>query len=140
MENLECSYTDQRFRFGNLLPMTPSRFLTTISEDLYTFMDRSGFAMREERRQPRTAFVPVREPKIVDMDRKPVSDDPLPQYHQDDFSQDSVQYRMGQHVSHKLYGKGKITGISGFGQDMHLTVLFNDGTRKKLMAKFAKFE
>ena len=47
---------------------------------------------------------------------------------------------MGQSVNHKVYGRGRIVQISGFGDDMKLTVLFNDGTRKKLMAKFANFE
>ena len=30
--------------------------------------------------------------------------------------------------------------ISGFGDDMKLTVLFNDGVRRKLMAKFANLK
>ena len=55
----------------------------------------------------------------------------------DEFNQDVVQYRMGQHVVHKIYGPGKILSISGFGPDMRLTILFNDGIRKKLMARFA---
>jgi DNA helicase-2/ATP-dependent DNA helicase PcrA len=61
-------------------------------------------------------------------------------YDRDDFSQETVEFRMGQHVKHKIYGAGKIVSISGFGEDMKLSVLFNDGTRKKLMAKFANFE
>ena len=59
---------------------------------------------------------------------------------EEDFSQDTVEFRMGQFVNHKLYGRGRIVSISGFGEDMKLTVLFNDGSRKKLMAKFANFE
>ena len=47
---------------------------------------------------------------------------------------------MGQYVRHKSYGRGRILSISGFGDDMKLTVLFNDGVRRKLMAKFANFE
>ena len=58
----------------------------------------------------------------------------------EDFSQDTVEFRMGQYVRHKSYGRGRILGISGFGDDMKLTVLFNDGVRRKLMAKFANFE
>ena len=58
----------------------------------------------------------------------------------DDFSQETVQYRVGQHVLHKLYGQGEILSISGFGVDMRMTVLFNDGSRRRMMAKFADFE
>ena len=58
----------------------------------------------------------------------------------DDFSQETVQYRVGQHVLHKLYGQGEILSISGFGIDMRMTVLFSDGSRRRMMAKFADFE
>jgi DNA helicase-2/ATP-dependent DNA helicase PcrA len=71
---------------------------------------------------------------------EPASESQAPAYHHEDFSQETVQYRMGQHVVHKLYGKGKILNLSGFGEDMRMTVLFNDGVRRKLMAKFADFE
>ena len=47
---------------------------------------------------------------------------------------------MGQYVRHKTYGRGRIVSISGFGNDMKVVVLFNDGSRRKLMAKFANFE
>ncbi len=133
MESLECSHTDQRFRFGNVLPMTPSRFLASISQDLYTYIDKSAFFPREEfRAAPPTQ---VR----FNAQKQPVVNEHAQPFHHDDFSQDPVQYRMGQQVSHKLYGRGKIVNISGFGDDMRMTVLFQDGSRKKLMAKFADF-
>ena len=58
----------------------------------------------------------------------------------DEYSQETVEFRMGQIVTHKIYGRGRIVQISGFGDDLKLSVVFNDGTRKKLMAKFANFE
>jgi DNA helicase II / ATP-dependent DNA helicase PcrA len=152
MDTLECSYADQRFRFGNLLPMPPSRFLSAIPEDRFTFVDRSGFFAahaREERRQPRgfaaapdrRQWAPAGEgsppPRAFSQEAARKVAQPFPP---DDFSQDTVQYRMGQQVAHKIYGPGKIVNLSGFGDDMRMTVLFNDGSRRKLMAKFADFE
>jgi DNA helicase II / ATP-dependent DNA helicase PcrA len=138
MERLECSHVDYRWRFGDLLPGIPSRFLQSIPEELYTFRDRSvAFAspvyQSEKPRRPaeRTYGAPVRQQEPVRKAPKPVFDE---------FSQETVVYRMGQHVVHKSYGQGRIVQISGFGDDMKLTVLFNDGSRKKLMAKFANFE
>jgi hypothetical protein len=58
----------------------------------------------------------------------------------DDFSQETVHYRVGQHVVHHLYGQGEIVNLSGFGVDMHMTVKFSDGSRRRMMAQFAKFE
>ena len=147
MENLECSYTDQRFRFGNLLPMTPSRFLSSIPQDAFTFVDKSGYFA-----QPRAERHPTRDLSVAP-DRRRGADGHSPQafrqeppqtapqpFPVDDFSQDTVQYRMGQQVAHKIYGRGQIVNLSGFGDDMRMTVLFTDGSRRRLMAKFADFE
>jgi len=59
----------------------------------------------------------------------------------DEYSQEiEPNYRMGQAVVHKTFGPGKIVSVSGIGPDTKLTVLFSDGVRRKLLAKFAKFE
>jgi len=80
-------------------------------------------------------------PSLFDQtaDVTPSSRSSAPKY--DMFSQESEpQYRMGQVVVHKTFGQGKIVSISGLGPDTKLTVLFSDGVRRKLLAKFAKFE
>ncbi|MBN1128242.1 MAG: UvrD-helicase domain-containing protein [Chitinispirillaceae bacterium] len=136
-QTLECSHVDYRWRFGDLIPGYPSRFLQAIPPELYTFRDRSSYyalppAVPRKAARPaatRTFGSPVR----PQPERKPVAA-------VDDFSQDTVEFRMGQFVNHNLYGRGRIVSISGFGEDMKLTVLFNNGSRKKLMAKFANFE
>jgi DNA helicase II / ATP-dependent DNA helicase PcrA len=128
MDRLEVSHADQRWRFGSCIPQTPSRFLTMIPPDLYTYLDRSGSFARGER--------PVQKKQF----REPAVESQEPAYRHEDFSQETVQFRMGQHVQHKLYGKGKIVNLSGFGDDMRIIVLFNDGARRKMMAKFADLE
>ena len=62
----------------------------------------------------------------------------MPAY--EDFSQAVEQFRMGQHVRHGTYGTGRILSISGFGDDMRMVVLFSDGQRRKMIAKFANLE
>jgi DNA helicase-2/ATP-dependent DNA helicase PcrA len=143
MKKLECSHVDYRWRFGDLIPGVPSRFLQSIPAELYTFRDRSNnfgempsvaagrkTAGAERPAQRQAAPFKPRAPMVA----------PKPAFEKDYFSQDTVEFRMGQHVRHKVYGAGRIVSISGFGEDMKLSVLFNDGTRKKLMAKFANFE
>jgi DNA helicase-2/ATP-dependent DNA helicase PcrA len=129
MDGLECSYADQRWRFGSCIPMPPSRFLAAIPQELFTFLDQSGVFVREEIKK---------QASFTKRENDPVSQ--APAYKHDDFSQETVQYRMGQQVGHKMYGRGKIVNLSGFGDDMRMTVLFNDGTRRKMMAKFVDFE
>ena len=134
MERLQCSHVDQRLRFGDIIPSAPSRFLKSIPKDLFSFIDNSSYfgqipSAHEKSRtrvtQPAGARFRPREESV-------------PKY--DEFSQETVEFRMGQHINHKMYGRGRILSISGFGDDMKLTVLFNDGARRKLMAKFASIE
>ncbi|MBN1578237.1 MAG: UvrD-helicase domain-containing protein [Chitinispirillaceae bacterium] len=139
-EQLFCSYVDRRYRFGELLPQSPSRFLQAIDPSMYDADDQTG----------NFGAVPPREPAARVAGREAVrftrADIPVRKIRQkqfsadDDFSQDVVEYRMGQQVRHRNYGRGRIISISGFGSDMKVMVLFNDGTRRKLMAKFANFE
>ncbi len=132
MEKLECSHVDQRWRFGDLLRSSPSRFLSSIPEELFQYRDESSsFGQIQASIQSRTPVRPANTVRQREMPERPSYDD---------FSQETVEYRMGQHVKHKVYGRGRILQISGFGDDMKLTVLFNDGARRKLMARFANFE
>jgi len=133
MDRLFCSHTDQRWRFGSLMPMTPSRFLAQVPETLYTFFDHTKAAAAYEKISAATPHVPRRQEREV---RRQT---PREQAY-DEYSQEEIQYRIGQHVVHRNYGRGKILSVSGFGPDMRLTILFHDGTRKKLMARFANLE
>ncbi len=142
MEQLECSHVNLRWRFGDLIPSTPSRFLSTIPESLFVYKDNSNYfgqapaAANQEK-------ITVTKKAIQQMKNQPVaayqkSKGEVQEY--DDFSQNTIEFRMGQYVKHKIYGRGRILSISGFGEDMKLTVLFNDGARRKLMAKFANLD
>ena len=140
IERLLCSYVDRRYRFGELLPQSPSRFLLTIDPSTYDGEDETGnFGFHYQGK-------PVSRGIVREAVRFTRADIPVKKMKQDrfssddDFSQDVVEYRMGQHVRHKNYGRGRIVSISGFGNDMKIMVLFNDGTRRRLMAKFAHFE
>ena len=127
MDSLEIAWADQRWRFGSIMPGMPSRFLRPIPTELYRFSDLS--AVVDER------------PRQLRVIAEPPADSPGQRLAADDnFSQETLQYRVGQHVVHKLYGRGKIVNLSGFGIDMHMTVKFGDGTRRRMMASFAKFE
>jgi DNA helicase-2/ATP-dependent DNA helicase PcrA len=138
MQRLECSHVDYRWRFGDIIPGYPSRFLQSIPQALYTFRDRSNYFGEPPAviTKKKIAHGGKHSPS-ASMSAAPAAKQT---YERDDFSQDTVEFRMGQHVMHKIYGRGRIVSISGFGEDMKLSVLFNDGTRKKLMAKFANFE
>jgi DNA helicase-2/ATP-dependent DNA helicase PcrA len=147
MEHLECSYVNQRWRFGDIIPGEPSRFIAEIPTSLFSFVDSSVFyaqqpvqSFEERKRQPQAGFSAQAQAQYRNaMAGKPKAP-PVESKQFDDFSQDTVEFRMGQYVRHKQYGRGRILSISGFGEDMRLTVLFNNGQRVKLMAKFANLD
>ncbi|MDD5674743.1 MAG: UvrD-helicase domain-containing protein [Chitinivibrionales bacterium] len=126
MNALYCSYALQRFRFGMVTPMAPSRFLRAIDQKSYTFIDTSS------------AYAPPPRSETPQFSRRDFAGPSV----KDDYSysQETVQYHRGQQVLHKVYGQGKILAINGFGADMRMTVLFTDGSRRKMIAKYAQLE
>jgi hypothetical protein len=59
-------------------------------------------------------------------------------YEQEDQSESGV--RTGMRVRHGRFGLGTVVGIEDQGDDFKVTVKFNAGGTKKLMAKFAGLE
>ena len=45
-------------------------------------------------------------------------------------------FTIGDHVEHKLFGKGKILAVDGTGGTAKLTILFSGNVRKKIIAKY----
>ena len=49
-------------------------------------------------------------------------------------------FQVGDNVEHSIFGAGKIMALSGSGENQRVGVVFNDGTRKKLIVKFANLK
>lgn len=149
-KQLICSYTESRMRFGAIMPMGPSRFINRIPSDLYRMVDETSrystsswedeFQAPAYRKTTSTSGNPVRIKRYGSTPTPARSPEPVntpPAF--DDFNQSSeVQFRVGQKVRQDTYGIGKVMSLSGFGPDLRVTVLFENGVRKQLMAKFAK--
>jgi DNA helicase-2/ATP-dependent DNA helicase PcrA len=136
MDVLRCSYAEQRWRFGSVTPMSPSRFLHDVPPEVFDFEDRAAFhPAREPAHHTRRNAVAAGPSKSWrGQDDHPKYDAP------DHFTQETVAFRIGQYITHKNYGRGRIVSLSGFGKDLQLTIVFNDGARRKLMAAFANLE
>jgi DNA helicase-2/ATP-dependent DNA helicase PcrA len=146
-KKLTVSYAESRMRFGSIMPMGLSRFVKTIPTELYQLVDETAqfttFFSDDEFSQPSYSKKRVSAlNRRVIKKRAPATESvsQLPPSHFDEFNQDSVEYRRGQLVGHKKFGQGKILNISGFGTDMRITVLFEGGVRKQMIAKFAKLQ
>lgn len=139
---LVCSYAESRMRFGSIMPMGPSRFLKGIPENTYRFIDEtarySTVSWEDEWSTNKQVGRPARvrgagAGRVGSRQKIPQTSPVI-----DEFNQEEVQFRVGQKVKQAKYGVGKILNLSGFGSDLRVTVLFESGVRKQLVAKFAK--
>ena len=53
---------------------------------------------------------------------------------------DFDDFRVGDDVEHSIFGTGKIMALSGTGENQRVGVVFNDGTKKKLIVKYANLK
>ena len=53
---------------------------------------------------------------------------------------DFDDFQVGDNVEHSIFGAGKIMALSGTGENQRVGVVFSDGTRKKLIVKFANLK
>ncbi len=148
-------YAENRFRFGKLTPMAPSRFLKDIDlsyvdwhgqavnpisaafndgftgynsfQRKQTYMPSSGFTS-----QPQQSSPVFRQRNLVPLEKlsaKPVAD-----------VADASQLVEGIRIKHKVFGEGQIIKRIGDGDDTKLIVSFDSGDTKTLLLKFAKLQ
>ena len=119
-EKVYLLYATNRRRMGaETVNGLPSRFINEIPEEA---LDRISFSSAVTRK-----FVAGKRKKdgLTQMVRT-VTDF-------DDFQVDD-------NVEHSIFGEGKIMALSGTGENQRVGVVFNDGTKKKLIVKFANLK
>ena len=139
-------YAENRFRFGKLMPMSPSRFLKDIdvsyvdwhgkiASPFLAFNDEFEGYTRFNRKQqdvPQFAKKQVEHRNLVPIE-KSVSHAPA-------VMADSSQLVIGVRIKHKVFGEGVIVNRIGQGEDEKLIVEFDSGDTKTLLLKFAKLQ
>ena len=111
--------TNRRRMGGETINGIPSRFISEIPEES---LDRISFSSAVTRK-----FVPGKKKKdgLTQMVRTVTDFD---------------DFQVGDNVEHSIFGAGKIMALSGTGENQRVGVVFNDGTRKKLIVKFANLK
>ena len=113
-------YATNRRRMGSeTVNGLPSRFINEIPEES---LDRISFSSAVTRK-----FVAGKKKKdgLTQMVRTVTDFD---------------DFQVGDNVEHSIFGAGKIMALSGTGENQRVGVVFNDGTRKKLIVKFANLK
>lgn len=135
-EKLWLTYAQTRRVWGQEQMNLPSRFLNEIPKDLTDFSsgvtayNSSSFASKYASR------------KSNDLDDSYQS---FPDYDDNQsYSQidkaSGASYRQGQRVRHPTFGPGSIYALEGNGEDLKISVIFQDNTIKKFIAKYARLE
>lgn len=134
--HLMLSFATSRYKFGQINPCEPSRFLKELPENLVELKGFSGagyvsepVAKRTVQYQPNSTLSSIKQAQSF--------------YNQDtsDFVADRPdQMKSGLKIQHVQFGFGLINDISGDGDKKIATITFDNGQEKKIMLKYAKLK
>ncbi|MBN1397285.1 MAG: UvrD-helicase domain-containing protein [Bacteroidetes bacterium] len=139
MEKLYITYTNLRYRFGDIVYPSESRFLSELGTEN---IER---AVRTIAKQPSDALL-FEADKIKKVSRQRIKQkvkegseyfsDAMPDYENE--SQEHFEVKRGIVVSHELFGRGRVMEVTGRGDAQKAVVLFEEYGRKNLVVKYAK--
>ena len=135
---LYLTYAQMRYRFGESSFSTRSRFLGEIDESLLTERHAPSRSLRNAQRQVRRGGDETMKHDIPAGRSSAGSGhyvEQMPDYEHE--SQDVVPPRVGAHVLHAAFGKGRIVAMEGRGENARAVVDFESVGRKQLMLRFA---
>jgi len=139
MRKVYMTYTRIRYRFGDVSYPVVSRFVSEIPDSLLQkdAPRRSSYAVEtvsslQAARRRYTTPAPVKKPKPTD------GFVPDNEVDYENESQEEIKLRVGVYVEHEVFGKGKVTQLSGRGDSAKAVVQFQGVGPKNLMIKFAR--
>ncbi|MFC1726630.1 ATP-dependent helicase, partial [candidate division KSB1 bacterium] len=127
-KELYISYAQSRFKYGDVLYCTPSRFIEELDKDLVEYFNGREAAVPLKSNQYKSA--PGGKPYKVPAIKKSADSTTK--------KNDTDNINIGKRVKHPSFGRGIIITRTGDGDDMKVMVEFEDGTIRKLMVKYAK--
>lgn len=146
-KKLYLTFATSRFRYGNLTPCEPSRFIEEIDSQ-YLDMNLGGLKREsihgrfDTYRQgrgfaPPDQSLPTKSSSLFKQVTRPVSTG-LPPVDPDFVEGDLSKLVAGSRVQHQRFGFGTVKEIEGDGANRKATVTFDALGEKKLVLKFAK--
>ena len=132
-DKLFMSWARQRRRAGEFTLSTLSSFVEAVPPELLeeTRTERLRVMSGSTPHRPRPRFAEERESGssyayVPDLD--------------EGMNQDLPRFVKGERVVHQTFGSGSVVEISGFGQDLKVTVRFDEVGTKRLLARYAGLE
>lgn len=121
---LHLSFARRRRRYGGFQDAIGSRFIAEIDKNHLEFASAGG---RRIFGGPRPA-------------RRDEDEHIHPEVAYEDISQEEDGFRKGQKVQHPRFGPGTLVSMEGHGEQLRVTVVFQDHIRRTLIAKFANLK
>ena len=138
MKHVTISYAESRYRWGNLTPCEPSRFIEEIEEKYIDFpqqvLSRPRATFPFERKKSKISTPGFANLKKKSLKKIGSATDKAPAMNPEDI--ESLQ--AGMQVEHQRFGKGKVISVEGLGGNKKATVFFANVGQKQLLLKFAK--
>ncbi len=139
MKKLFMTYTRIRYRFGDVTYPVLSRFVSEIDARLIEKESARKSAatvnhvasLQHARQRYNNAIKKYSPSKSVDFT-------PDHEVDYENESQEGIHLKVGAYVEHEVFGKGKVTQLSGKGESSKAVVQFQSVGLKNLMLKFAR--
>ena len=143
MESVTLSYAENRYRWGDLIPCEPSRFIDEIDTEFLeaprkvtSYDNNRDFRKKPstESKETLTRFTEISRnlKKLSTFTNAPSSNF----QNMDELS----QLQTGMTVGHDRFGNGKVLSIEGEGSSRKATIFFPQVGQKQLLLKFAKLK
>jgi len=134
--HLMLSFATSRYKFGQINPSEPSRFLKELPSEIVEF---KGGQNQEFGSNPLAKKTLQFQPNTLLTNLKQASS--ISKIDMSDFVPDNPdKMTSGMNVLHVQFGNGKITEISGDGDKRIATIDFGGSQPKKIMLKYAKLK
>ena len=143
MESVTLSYAENRYRWGDLIPSEPSRFIEEIDQEYIEIPRKASmYDPKIDFRKIQGADSRETLSRFTDPGRKlkkmsTLTNMPHPKSGDTD---ELNQLQPGMMVEHERFGKGKVQSIEGEGSNKKAVIFFQLVGQKQLLLKFAKLK
>ncbi len=140
-KKVTLSYTENRYRWGNLTLAEPSRFIDEIKVDLIESPQKASIHPSKTKGF-RGTNKKITQANFLSHSRKKLKKlgDLSNQSNEHIIGDEINNLQTGMMVAHQRFGKGKVINIDGAGPNRKATVFFPNIGQKQLLLKFAKLK
>ncbi|MEA2104688.1 MAG: UvrD-helicase domain-containing protein, partial [Candidatus Cloacimonadota bacterium] len=123
-KELCLSFAQNRRIFGSAIPVAPSQFLNEIPDEFVEKIQFNSYQNRQSNFSQNSQFK-SRKSNDINITKKNF-----------DWHTSNDLFKVGQKIMHKKFGKGTILSVRGSGEKSALTISFQNGLLKKILANY----